>query len=266
MLDKAIGIFDSGLGGISVLKDMVHTMPNEHFIYYGDSKNAPYGTKTKEEIIKNCDEIFNFFLEKNVKAIVIACNTATSAAASFFRKKYPDMIIVGMEPALKLATQNKKNKNIIVMATQLTLREEKFKILMKNYSGDNNIITMPCPQLVEIVESGMLDKDNIAVNQIKEYYKNYNIQEIDSIVLGCTHFIFFRKYIRDIFGNNINIIDGNIGTANNLKFLLEHNNILSNKSSGLIEFYNSSKDKNYIKLSQDLFNRNDSILLRNNVM
>ena len=120
--DKAIGVFDSGLGGISVLKELVKSMPNEKFIYYGDSANAPYGIKTKEEITKRCIDIIEFFLNKGVKAIVIACNTATSAAANILREKYIDIPIIGMEPALKVAADGKNNNTIVVMATTLTLK------------------------------------------------------------------------------------------------------------------------------------------------
>ena len=111
---KAIGVFDSGLGGISVLRDLKKLMPNEDFIYFGDSAYAPYGIKTKDEITKRCVEIIDFFIEKGVKAVVIACNTATSASANYLRKKYKDLPIIGMEPALKVATQGVKNNNIVV--------------------------------------------------------------------------------------------------------------------------------------------------------
>ena len=134
---KAIGVFDSGLGGISVLRDLKKLMPNEDFIYFGDSAYAPYGIKTKDEITKRCVEIIDFFIEKGVKAVVIACNTATSASANYLRKKYKDLPIIGMEPALKVATQGVKNNNIVVMATPLTLKEKKFETLMHKFRGNN---------------------------------------------------------------------------------------------------------------------------------
>ena len=126
---KAIGVFDSGLGGISVLRDLKELMPNEDFIYFGDSAYAPYSVKTKEQITERCVEIIDFFISKGVKAVVIACNTATSASANYLRKKYKDLPIIGMEPALKVATQGVKNNNIVVMATPLTLKEKKFETL-----------------------------------------------------------------------------------------------------------------------------------------
>ena len=150
--DKAIGVFDSGLGGISVLKEFVKSMPSENFIYYGDSANAPYGIKTKKEITDRCENIIEFFIKQGVKAVVIACNTATSASANILRKKYSYLPIIGMEPALKVAADGKTDNTIVVMATPLTLREEKFNNLMSRYDDENTIIKMPCPELVKIVE------------------------------------------------------------------------------------------------------------------
>ena len=189
---KAIGVFDSGLGGISVLRDLKELMPNEDFIYFGDSAYAPYGVKTKEQITERCVEIIDFFISKGVKAVVIACNTATSASANYLRKKYKDLPIIGMEPALKVATQGVKNNNIVVMATPLTLKEKKFETLMHKFRGNNKVVKMPCPKLVEIVENDLLDDKNIVIDQLKDYYKDVNMDNLDSVVLGCTHFIFYR--------------------------------------------------------------------------
>ena len=122
---KAIGVFDSGLGGISVLRDLKELMPNEDFIYFGDSAYAPYGVKTKEQITERCVEIIDFFISKGVKAVVIACNTATSASANYLRKKYKNLPIIGMEPALKVATQGVKNNNIVVMAKTFNFKKKK---------------------------------------------------------------------------------------------------------------------------------------------
>ena len=163
--EKAIGVFDSGLGGISVLKELVKSMPNENFIYYGDSANAPYGIKTKEEITARCEDIIEFFIKQGVKAIVIACNTATSAAANILRKKYSNLPIIGMEPALKVAADGKKDNTIVVMATPLTLKEEKFNNLMAKYDDENTVIKMPCPELVKIVENDLIDNEEIVEKQ-----------------------------------------------------------------------------------------------------
>lgn len=253
---KAIGVFDSGLGGISVLRDLKELMPNENFIYYGDSAYAPYGVKTKDEITKRCVEIIEFFISKGVKAVVIACNTATSASANYLRKKYKNLPIIGMEPALKVATKGVRNNNIVVMATPLTLKEKKFQNLMKNFMGNNNVIKMPCPKLVEIVENDLLDDQTVVENQIKEYYKNINLQNLDSVVLGCTHFIFYRDYLKKFLPQSTNLIDGNLGTCRHLKEVLEEKNELSKEAElGKIEIYNSSDDEKYMELSNKLLTR-----------
>ena len=242
---KAIGVFDSGLGGISVLRDLKKLMPNEDFIYFGDSAYAPYGIKTKDEITKRCVEIIDFFIEKGVKAVVIACNTATSASANYLRKKYKDLPIIGMEPALKVATQGVKNNNIVVMATPLTLKEKKFETLMHKFRGNNKVVKMPCPKLVEIVEDDLLDDETTVINQLKDYYKNVNVDNLDSVVLGCTHFIFYKDYLNEFLPETAHLVDGNMGTCKHVN----ENHV------GNIEIYNSSDDQKYVTLSNKLLAR-----------
>jgi glutamate racemase len=255
---QAIGVFDSGLGGISVLNELVELMPNESYIYYGDSYYAPYGAKSKEEIIERCIQICDYFVSKQVKAIVIACNTATSAAVNVLRDKYKSLPIIGMEPALKPAAHDKKNNNIVVMATSLTLNEEKFNNLMKKYSDTNNIIKMPCPELVDIVENDMLNDTALIAKTLNKYYSDINISELDSVVLGCTHFVFFKEHLKKMLDKRTNIIDGNKGTAKHLKEVLECDGKLNSLTqafeNGQITFLNSHKNDKYIELSKKLFN------------
>ena len=253
---KAIGVFDSGLGGISVLRDLKKLMPNEDFIYFGDSAYAPYGIKTKDEITKRCVEIIDFFIEKGVKAVVIACNTATSASANYLRKKYKDLPIIGMEPALKVATQGVKNNNIVVMATPLTLKEKKFETLMHKFRGNNKVVKMPCPKLVEIVENDLLDDETTVINQLKDYYKNVNVDNLDSVVLGCTHFIFYKDYLNEFLPETAHLVDGYMGTCKHVKEILEQKRELNEENHvGKIEIYNSSEDQKYMTLSNKLLAR-----------
>ena len=148
--DKPIGVFDSGVGGISVLKEAVKLLPKEDFIYFGDSKNAPYGTKKVEEVIELSFTAVDFLLKHGVKAVVVACNTATSAAIESLRQKYIDIPIIGIEPALKPAVELNKRGKIIIMATPMTLLENKFQSLMKTYEKEIDIETLPCVGLVEL--------------------------------------------------------------------------------------------------------------------
>ena len=166
--DAPIGVFDSGVGGISVLRELVHIMPNENYLYFGDSLHAPYGTKTLEEVRKLTIANIEKLLNDGAKGIVVACNTATSAAVAILRKMYPSVPLVGIEPAIKPAVLQKPGSRIVVMATPMTLKQEKFQKLMKQYEKDAQIISLPCPGLMEFVERGDLDGDDL-----KKYYMHY---------------------------------------------------------------------------------------------
>lgn len=249
---KPIGFFDSGVGGISVLKETIKVLPNEKFIYFGDSKNAPYGTKSVEQVKELSLNVVNFLLEKNVKAIVVACNTATSAAIDEIRKKYNSIPIIGIEPAVKPAVELNKEGNIVIMATPMTLSEKKFNNLVKDYKGEVNVMPLPCPGLVELIESGVVDGEEIS-SYLKDRLTGFDVSKITSIVLGCTHYPFIRKELINILGENISVIDGSLGTAKQLKRqLINHNLLNDNKDGYTIEIYNSSEKKELIDLSYRL--------------
>lgn len=248
----AIGIFDSGMGGISVLAQIIKLMPNERYIYYGDSYNAPYGTKSTDEVKELCINICDFFIDKGVKAIVIACNTATSAAVNYLRKKY-NIPIIGMEPALKPAVEIDSDDKIVVMATDMTLKEKKFSSLMDKYGKEKDIIKLPCPKLVELIESGIME-GKIVEDSIMECFNGVEIDEVSSIVLGCTHYIFLKESISRFGGDKVKIIDGNEGTAKHLKNVLEDRKLLKSIKNDeiLLDIYNSKKEKEIIDLSKQL--------------
>lgn len=246
-----IGIFDSGMGGISVLKEAKKMLPGESFIYFGDGKNIPYGTKSVEELVSLSDAICTMFVEKyNVKAIVIACNTATSAAISFLRGKY-DIPIIGMEPALKPAVKGHYGGTVGVLATNVTLREDKFKRLSALYNESTTVVELPAPNLVYLVEKGVVNGKE-AIEEIRIALKD-NEKILDALVLGCTHFVFLREVMETIFGDEIELFDGNNGTVRNLKQILKAKNMLSDLGEGSIEILNSG-DKKLIDQSWMLFN------------
>lgn len=247
-----IGFFDSGLGGLSVLKKALEIMPNENYIYYGDSKHAPYGEKTPQEIKELSFNAMEFLIQKGVKAIVIACNTATSAAAHDLREYYKHMPIIGIEPALKPAIKLHENGSVIVMATKATLTQEKFKNLMDEYGEHREVISLPCPGLVEFIESGDLNGEDVK-SFLREKLTPYMDREISSIVLGCTHYPFVREVIQEIVGEHVDIIDGSEGTVRELKRRLEESNIESElKDKGTLTIFNSLDDKNILELSKKL--------------
>lgn len=239
MNNSPIGVFDSGVGGISVLKELVSLMPNENFIYFGDSKNAPYGTKTLEEIKNLTVENAKFLYDKGVKAIVIACNTATSAGAKQVREIL-DIPVVGIEPALKPAALMKKNAKIAVMATPLTLKLEKFANLMDKFDENAEIYPIECPDIVGFVEKGIFEGNELE-NCIEKYFHTVKNVCLDGVVLGCTHYPFVKSVIKKVVGENVKLFDGGEGTAKELLRRLKEKNLLSDrKEKGNVEFINSS--------------------------
>lgn len=250
--DSPIGFFDSGIGGLSVLKEAIKILPRESFIYFGDSKNAPYGTKTVDEIKELSFGAADFLLSKGVKAIVIACNTATSAAASDLRSSYPQIPIIGIEPAIKPAVQLNRRGKILIMATPVTIAEKKFNNLMKSFEDSSEIIPIPCAGLAELIESG-----NIESPEIKEFLKiklePYMAFNISTIVLGCTHYPFIKAHLSSLVGEDIPIIDGSLGTSKQLRRLLIQNDLMNEGiEAGKVEIYNSLDDPKIIDLSYTL--------------
>lgn len=250
-----IGIFDSGVGGISVLADLIHQLPDEEFIYYGDSGNAPYGVRSKEEVKALSFKVVDYLLDFKIKALVVACNTATSAAVDELRKSL-SIPVIGMEPALKPAMELNKPGKIVVMATPVTLREKKFNNLIEKFKDTTKVIKAPCPDLVKMIER--YGKQSLEIEEyIKKVLSSYSQNEIGAIVLGCTHFIFIKDLIRDMVGQEISIVDGNLGTARHVKHLLEANgNLMPIKKEECketrVKIINSSEDPHMISLSKRL--------------
>lgn len=243
-----IGFFDSGIGGISVLKEAVKLLPNENYIYFGDSKNAPYGTKKVDEVKHLTFKAVDFLLSKGVKAIVIACNTATSAAIEDLRSNYASVPIIGIEPALKPAVELNRKGKIIIMATPMTLAESKFSNLMKSYEGRADIVPLPCAGLVELIEHGILEGEEVN-SYLKEKLKPYLNSGISSAVLGCTHYPFIKNELSKVLPEGTEIIDGSLGTAKQLRRQLINMNALNNQGKkGTVEIISSLYDEEAIRL------------------
>lgn len=239
-----IGIFDSGIGGISVLKKTIELLDNETFVYFGDSKNSPYGSKGKEEIINLCINICNFLIfENNCKAIVVACNTASSAAINNLRQVFePRIPIVGIEPAIKPAinftSQTRGRGYILLLATPFTIKGEKLKGLINRY-GYNSIKLVALDKLAHMIEHNysMGDIHSYLYSNLKRY-----VGITDAVVLGCTHYYFVREIIKNILGNVIAIFDGIEGTSRELRRRLVENNLINKQNinkSKRVYIYNS---------------------------
>lgn len=233
-----VGVFDSGVGGISVLKALVRELPGERFSYFGDSANAPYGDKSEAFVRKRSFEIAESFIVQGAKAIVIACNTATSAAAQDLRAAFANIPIIGIEPALKPAALDPACERILVMATRTTLDLDKFHALARAYGSESILFTQACPGLADAVETGELDSPHIN-RLLEELVGKYAQERIDGVVLGCTHYPFIRQNIAQVLGN-VRFFDGNAGTARQLHRMLEKENLLAPQGQAGSVWFDSS--------------------------
>ena len=210
-----IGVFDSGVGGVSVLQHLVRELPGEDFRYFGDSAHAPYGGKTPAEVCELSRSIAERMLSEGAKALVIACNTATCAAAAQLRAEHPDLIIIGMEPALKLAHDQCPEGTILVLATPVSLASEKYRRLYENYG--EHAVSLPCPGLMEFVERGETDTPALR-DYLREKFAPCLAEgrAPAAVVLGCTHYVFLKSTVRALLPETTAVLDGNEGTVRQL--------------------------------------------------
>lgn len=218
-----IGMFDSGVGGISVLREAVRQLPNERFIFFGDTKNAPYGTKTKEEVLSLSRRVVENLLTMGCKAIVIACNTATSAAAAALRAEYPNLPIIAMEPALKPASLLHRDGVVLALATPGTIAGEKYAHLYALYG--EGVVSLPCKGLMEFAERGELDSPALHA-YLSDLFQPYAEKKVEAVVLGCTHYVFLKRAIEAHFPS-VPLIDGNEGTVRQLRKRLNEQGLLA---------------------------------------
>ena len=243
-----IAVFDSGVGGISVLRHLIRVLPNERYLYFGDSANAPYGTKTKAQVKDLTFAAAEKLMQRGIKALVVACNTATSAAINDLRTAFPELIIIGIEPALKLAADQFPGGNLGVMATPMTLREEKFAKLMERFENSGTIHKIPAPGLVELIESGRADSPETDALLAKLFAPYENL---DALVLGCTHYPFAAASLRRVLGENVALLDGGDGTARETKRRLAEAGLLHDGPGDVI-IENSANSPYLLKLSRQL--------------
>ena len=245
-----IAVFDSGVGGVSVLRELRRLMPAERFYYFGDSANAPYGKKTTEQVrALTLAAGRRLLVERDCKALVVACNTATAAAIIDLRAEYPDRIIVGIEPALKLACDRHPGGTVGIMATDVTLRERKLAALMERVKRDCRVLRVHAPGVVELVEAGKCDSDE-AVALMERLLGPY-VGQLDALVLGCTHYPFMKKAMRTVLGDGTELLDGGEGTARETRRRLLEAGLL-NDGPGELVVENSSGDPEKIALTHRL--------------
>lgn len=239
--ESPIGVFDSGAGGLSVLREIHRLLPNEDLLYVADSAHAPYGDKPKEFILERSTAIIEFFLSHQVKAIVVACNTATAAAVKELRHIY-HLPMVAMEPAVKPAVEQTQTGVVGVLATSRTINSNNFQILFSRFADQAKIIPQPCPGLVDQVEQGDLDGPQTR-NLVSQFVQPLLAQNADILVLGCTHYPFLKPVIQEIAGTGVKVIDSGAAIARRLHSLLQHHGLLSESTkTGLVEFFTSAEN------------------------
>lgn len=235
-MSNKIGVFDSGIGGVTVLKEILKVLPKEDYIYYSDSKNNPYGDKTEEQIIEYSDNIMKILLKENCDAIVIACNTASAKAANFLRNKYNKIPIIAIEPAYKMVHDFAYNEPTLVMATRATIESEKFNLLYNKYNNHKTEL-LSCIGLADIIETG--NKENLE-KYLRENLEKYK-GKVKNVVLGCTHYPIIKNEIMNTLGD-VEFFDGSFKLAQHLKNILEKNREIG-KGTGKIEFIDSQDKK-----------------------
>ena len=247
-----IAVFDSGLGGISVLRALVQRLPGEDFLYFGDSANAPYGVRPAEEVRRLTQDVIARLYDRGIKAAVIACNTATSAAIGPLRAAFPDIPVIGIEPALKPATEAPGHGRILVMATDITLRLDKYQELAATYGRGCEVISVPCPGL-----AGRIERGDLAAADLREMIRGYVgsfAGTVGSVVLGCTHYPFVRRQIAEVLGGDVRFYDGGAGTARQLGHRLGECGLLADEAhAGSVSFASSEDTPDELALYREFF-------------
>ncbi|WP_442604455.1 glutamate racemase [Paenibacillus sp. KN14-4R] len=244
-----IAFFDSGIGGITVMSEAMKQLPKEDYIYYADTLHVPYGTKTKEEVKYYVKSAIQTIMKEEVKAIVIACNTATSIAVSDLRSEF-QVPIIGLEPAVKPAVEMNRTsgKRVLVFATPLTLSQSKYMDLVSRVDDQHIVDSLPLTDLVGYCERLEIEG---ATEYLRQQLANYDLTNIGTIVLGCTHYPFYKNVIKHLVPDHIQIIDGSKGTVNKLKQELEKNGMLSSNGNSDVKYLCSSNDpSNILKMKQ----------------
>ncbi len=245
-----IAFFDSGIGGLTVLHQAKKMMPQEDYLYYADTDHVPYGRKTKEEIRQYVQSAADFIAEQDVKALVVACNTATSVAIQSLRARY-SFPILGMEPAVKPAVHLvKASKRVLVTATPVTLREQKMQALLLQVDQEHKTDLLPLPKLVELAEQGCFT-DGQAEAYLRDVLREVDIKQYCTVVLGCTHFNYFKDSFRAIFGTETTLLDGSSGTVNNLYRMLEERDLLE-QNDGTVRYYTSGREAEELRPRYEL--------------
>lgn len=256
MNNKPIGVFDSGIGGLTVLKELKIKLPHEDFIYFGDTARIPYGSRSKETIIRYSKQCASFLISKNVKLIVVACNTASAFALKELQLSFDIPIIGVIEPGATAASSSSKNAKIGVIGTEGTINSRSYELAIRNKLPEAEIIGLPCPLFVQLVEEGWADTD-VAELTAKKYLLEFKEHKIDTLVLGCTHYPALRYTIDKILNGNIQLINPAYETAEYVKKLLDEMSILNESSKfGTSKYFVSDSPEKFRKIGGNVVRMN----------
>ena len=268
-LNFPIGVFDSGVGGLTVVREIIRNLPEERMIYFGDTARVPYGSKSKETILRYSRQIIRFLQRKGVKAIVVACNTASAFALEEVKKEMDIPIIGVIKPGAEVAVKATKNGRIGVIGTEGTVKSHMYKKLIQNHNDKIQVIEKACPLFVPLVEEGLL-KDSVTVEMAHRYLKDLKASHIDTLILGCTHYPLLRSTVREIMGEEITLVNPAYETAKGLEELLKSHNLRKTAENHGIEqsheFYVSDAEEKFMEFARSILPSNiHTVNLINNI-
>lgn len=256
--EAPVGVFDSGVGGLSVLHEIERLLPRESLLYVADCGHIPYGEKTPEFIRERCLQVARFFREQGAKALVLACNTATVAAVTDLRQRYPEWPIVGMEPAVKPAAAATRSGVVGVLATTGTLQSAKFAALLDRFASDVQVITQPCPGLVELIETGDLHSPALR-SLLRGYVEPLLAAGCDTLILGCTHYPFLKPLLLAMVPREVVLVDTGAAVARQLQRLLAEQHALATGEARPVRFWTSGSPENFRNVLPMLGKSSDSV-------
>lgn len=250
---QPIGVLDSGVGGLTIAKEIAKLLPFEDIIYFGDTLYCPYGDKSIEEIRNLSARIVKYFIGKNCKLVVVACNTATVAGIDYFRSKF-DIPMVGVVPVVKTAANITKTGIVGVIATKFTIESSYHKELILKFAADKKVISQPCPGIVELIEKNNIKKNEAEIEKLlRKYLKPLLEKKIDVLALGCTHYALVRDLIQRITGPDIHLLDSGEAVACQVRRVLTNNNRLNKEREPVYRFYCSSSHENFGNMAKNIF-------------